>query len=211
MMWVFYLISMPLTLGMVLLTLKYFAGPYVPRYVLFTVGYTWFCSLSIIILVPADIWTVCQPKRVGGLGVRRLVTFNQALLGKWLWHFALEPYRLWQHVVASKYGLGKGGWVSGSVTCTYGCGLWKGIWLGWVEFWKWIRFKVGEGSRVRFWKDLWCGELVLATRFPLIFNIALDQDALVASYLDGGGVVVWNIQWWLGFSLEKCLGSGDSD
>lgn len=57
-MWVFYLISLPLTLGMVLMTLRYFAGPEVPRYVLFTVGYTWFCSLSIIILVPADIWTV---------------------------------------------------------------------------------------------------------------------------------------------------------
>jgi hypothetical protein len=38
--------------------LRYFAGPDVPRYVLFTVGYTWFCSLSIIILVPADIWAV---------------------------------------------------------------------------------------------------------------------------------------------------------
>lgn len=57
-MWVFYLISLPLTIGMVLITLKYFAGPDVPRYVLLTVGYTWFCSLSIIILVPADIWTV---------------------------------------------------------------------------------------------------------------------------------------------------------
>lgn len=57
-MWVFYLISLPLTLGMVVLTLKYFAGPDVPRYVFFTVGYTWFCSLSIIIIVPADIWTV---------------------------------------------------------------------------------------------------------------------------------------------------------
>ncbi|XP_048232649.1 LMBR1 domain-containing protein 2 homolog A isoform X2 [Ricinus communis] len=56
-MWVFYLISLPLTLGMVLLTLRYFSGPEVPRYVLFTVGYTWFCSLSIIILVPADIYT----------------------------------------------------------------------------------------------------------------------------------------------------------
>ncbi|XP_021897450.1 LMBR1 domain-containing protein 2 homolog A, partial [Carica papaya] len=56
-MWVFYMISLPLTLGMVLFTLRYFAGPDVPRYVLFTVGYTWFCSLSIIILVPADIWT----------------------------------------------------------------------------------------------------------------------------------------------------------
>ncbi|XP_047333996.1 LMBR1 domain-containing protein 2 homolog A-like [Impatiens glandulifera] len=56
-MWVFYLISLPLTLGMVFCTLKYFAGPDVPKYVLVTVGYTWFCSLSIIILVPADIWT----------------------------------------------------------------------------------------------------------------------------------------------------------
>ncbi|KAK4563933.1 hypothetical protein RGQ29_006143 [Quercus rubra] len=56
-MWVFYLLSLPLTMGMVVMTLKYFAGPHVPTYVLFTVGYTWFCSLSLIILVPADIWT----------------------------------------------------------------------------------------------------------------------------------------------------------
>uniref|UniRef100_A0A2P2M4P6 LMBR1 domain-containing protein 2 homolog A n=5 Tax=Rhizophora mucronata TaxID=61149 RepID=A0A2P2M4P6_RHIMU len=56
-MWVFYLISLPLTLGMVILTLRYFSGPEVPRYVLFTVGYTWFSSLAVIILVPADIWT----------------------------------------------------------------------------------------------------------------------------------------------------------
>jgi hypothetical protein len=57
-MWVFYLISLPLTLGMVVVTLRYFAGPAVPRYVVVTVGYAWFCSLSIIILVPADIWQV---------------------------------------------------------------------------------------------------------------------------------------------------------
>lgn len=57
-MWVFYLLSLPLTLGMVTVTLRYFAGPDVPRYVLLTVGYTWFCSVAIIILVPADIWTV---------------------------------------------------------------------------------------------------------------------------------------------------------
>nr|GMC83523.1 LMBR1 domain-containing protein 2 homolog A-like isoform X1 [Ipomoea batatas] len=56
-MWVFYMISLPLTIGMVGLTLWYFAGPDVPRYVRCTVGYAWFCSLSIIILVPADIWT----------------------------------------------------------------------------------------------------------------------------------------------------------
>ncbi|XP_044469949.1 LMBR1 domain-containing protein 2 homolog A-like isoform X1 [Mangifera indica] len=68
-MWVFYVISLPLTLGMVILTLRYFAGPEVPRYVLFTVGYAWFCSLSIIILVPADIWaTVSHPPDFIGNG-----------------------------------------------------------------------------------------------------------------------------------------------
>ncbi|KAG7535559.1 LMBR1-like membrane protein [Arabidopsis thaliana x Arabidopsis arenosa] len=56
-MWVFYLISLPLTLGLVVFTLRYFAGPEIPRYVLITVAYTWFCSVSVIILAPADIWT----------------------------------------------------------------------------------------------------------------------------------------------------------
>ncbi|XP_021834734.1 LMBR1 domain-containing protein 2 homolog A-like [Prunus avium] len=66
-MWVFYLISLPLTLGMVLFTLKYFAGPEVPRYVMLTVGYTWFCSLSIIVIVPADIWTTINHIENGGI------------------------------------------------------------------------------------------------------------------------------------------------
>ncbi|KAG6519151.1 hypothetical protein ZIOFF_022640 [Zingiber officinale] len=66
-MWVFYLISLPLTLGMVTVTLRYFAGPDVPRYVVLTVGYAWFCSLSIIILVPADIWTTIIGHYNGGI------------------------------------------------------------------------------------------------------------------------------------------------
>ncbi|KAG9140674.1 hypothetical protein Leryth_006865 [Lithospermum erythrorhizon] len=48
-------------MGMVGLTLWYFAGPDVPRYVRLTVGYTWFSSISIVMLVPADIWTVLYP------------------------------------------------------------------------------------------------------------------------------------------------------
>ncbi|XP_078429698.1 LMBR1-like membrane protein [Wolffia australiana] len=65
---VFYFISLPLTLGMVAVTLRYFAGPDVPRYVLVSVGYAWFCSLSIIILVPADIWTTIIGGEQGGIG-----------------------------------------------------------------------------------------------------------------------------------------------
>ncbi|XP_024534652.1 LMBR1 domain-containing protein 2 homolog isoform X2 [Selaginella moellendorffii] len=56
-MWVFYTFALPTTLALVGGTLRYFSAPSVPTYVLITVGYAWFCSLSIIILVPADIWT----------------------------------------------------------------------------------------------------------------------------------------------------------
>ncbi|KAI3752886.1 hypothetical protein L2E82_24926 [Cichorium intybus] len=54
-------------MGMVMFTLRYFAGPDVPRHILFTVGYTWFCSLSFIILVPADIWTAMIDHDKGGI------------------------------------------------------------------------------------------------------------------------------------------------
>ncbi|KAI3497439.1 hypothetical protein L1887_40040 [Cichorium endivia] len=66
-MWAFYLISLPLTMGMVMMTIRYFAGPDIPRYVIFTVGYTWFCSLSFIVLVPADIWAAMSDQAKGGI------------------------------------------------------------------------------------------------------------------------------------------------
>ena len=40
----------------------------------------------------------------GGLGIRKLTTFNKALLGKWLWRFGIEENRLWRRVVTLKFG-----------------------------------------------------------------------------------------------------------
>ena len=45
-----------------------------------------------------------MPMANGGLGIRKLTTFNKALLGKWLWRFGTEESRLWRRVVASKFG-----------------------------------------------------------------------------------------------------------
>ena len=52
---------------------------------------------------------VCAPIANGGLGIRKLTSFNKVLLGKWLWRFGVEENRLWKHVVALKFGEEKGG------------------------------------------------------------------------------------------------------
>ena len=53
---------------------------------------------------------VCEPIVNSDLGMRKLTTFNKALLGKWLWRFGKEENRLWKRVVASKFGEEWGGW-----------------------------------------------------------------------------------------------------
>ena len=37
---------------------------------------------------------VCAFLENGGLGVKKLTTFNKVLLGKWLWQFGVEEIRL---------------------------------------------------------------------------------------------------------------------
>ena len=66
---------------------------------------------------------VCKPMQVGGLGIRRLRSFNFALLGKWFWRYVLETNALWRWVIVVKYGNVWGGWCMKNVTSAYGVSL----------------------------------------------------------------------------------------
>jgi hypothetical protein len=46
---------------------------------------------------------VCSPIDEGGLGIRNVRRFNQALLDKWLWCFAHEEGAWWRSVLMAKY------------------------------------------------------------------------------------------------------------
>ena len=70
---------------------------------------------------------MCSPLKSGGLGVRNLRKFNQALLGKWLWRYGIETNHLWRWVIKIKYGNIWGGWCTKEVTIAYGISLWRAI------------------------------------------------------------------------------------
>jgi hypothetical protein len=123
---------------------------------------------------------VCTPISKGGLGIRSLVLFNRALLGNWLWRFGMERDAWWRVVVGSKFGSLWGGWCSREFAGAFGVGLWKYIRKGWETFSRFLRYEVGDGSRTRFWHDLWCGDTVLKEVFPDLYGIARVKDALVA-------------------------------
>ncbi len=46
-----------------------------------------------------------------------------------------------------------------------------------------VRYDVGEGTRVSFWSDRWCGELPLKDMFPELYRCMEDKDVLVSSIL----------------------------
>jgi hypothetical protein len=89
---------------------------------------------------------VCMTTEMGGLGVRNLIQFNQALLGKWLWRFANEGEAWWRKFVEMKYDIMRGDWCSKEVGGSYGVGVWKCIRRAWDIFKQHVRFEVGNGS-----------------------------------------------------------------
>ena len=108
---------------------------------------------------------VCLLCQLGGLGIRKLTPFNQALLGKWLWRYDHETSHLWRRVIAMKYGEGKGGWCIRACSRAHGFGLWQSISEGWETFAKHFSFVVGDGSCILFWHDKWIGDVPLKTLY----------------------------------------------
>jgi hypothetical protein len=93
-----------------------------------------------------------------------------------------------------KYGSIRGGWRSCDITESHGVGLWKFICMGWPHFKRHFRFDPGIGSKISFWKDVWCGESSLKDLFPGLFSIASFREASVADNVErSNGVVQWNI------------------
>lgn len=57
--------------------------------------------------------------------------------------------------------------------------------------------KVGDGSRVKFWKDKWCVNVCLEKEFPVLFRLVVDKEASFRSMYekkDGSSNWIFNFQ-----------------
>jgi hypothetical protein len=53
---------------------------------------------------------------------------------------------------------------------------------------------VEDCSKIRFWYDLWCGDLAIKEAFPVLFGIACTKDASVLAHVEFlGGAIQWNV------------------
>ena len=116
--------------------------------------------------------------------MRSLSKMNKALLCNWCWRFANERDSLWRLDISTKFGEEDGGWNTSDIRGGYDTSLWKDIRKEWLTFSQDSISSLGNGRRLRFWKDPWCGEIALCNVFPTLFNLVVHKDASVAD--------VWN-------------------
>ena len=70
-------------------------------------------------------------------------------------------------------------------------GLWKVLrkWGHLVS--KTFSFAVGDGKRIKFWKDRWCGDSSLNIVFPSLFTLASVKEAWMGDSVKEA-CVCWN-------------------
>ena len=85
--------------------------------------------------------------------------------------------------------------ILGSFSGPYGVSLWKNIRRGWHSLSWFIMYEIGDGSKVQFWLDCWCGTSSLAVRYPELYRISCSKEASVADLMRySNGVLHWEVQ-----------------
>ncbi|GJT12155.1 retrovirus-related pol polyprotein from transposon TNT 1-94 [Tanacetum coccineum] len=139
----------------------------------------------------------------GGLGVGSLNAFNKALLLKWRWHLFNYPNALWVQVIKAFHGKESSIDLGGCQTS----GVWAKI-VGTINHLhssgivplSSIRFKVGDGSSIRLWKDTWLGDEPLYIRYNILFHLDNNKDCFIRQCILNGS---WDWDWSRPITMSK--------
>ncbi|KAK1261940.1 putative ribonuclease H protein [Acorus gramineus] len=107
---------------------------------------------------------------------------NSSLLCKWLWRWLNFPSLQWCKVIRERYFGEDGGSQRLLTVSSRMSRIWVGILEGKMEFMEAIRWELGAGDNIDFWKDTWLGDSSLAVRFPSIHRIALISGGVASEF-----------------------------
>ena len=129
--------------------------------------------------------TICSPISEGGLGIRNVRKFNQALLGKWLWRYAHEEEAWWKSVLVAKYGSMWGGWRSCVINKAHGIGfgsifVWGGTILRGI-----LDLTLGLALRLGFKRMFGVGRALSKTLFRVCLTLPVSRRRLLR--------IMWNV------------------
>ncbi|KAL6140994.1 hypothetical protein ACLB2K_059286 [Fragaria x ananassa] len=131
--------------------------------------------------------SVCQPKQLGGLGIKKTADMNQAMLAKISWRMFQDDKGLWAEIFSEKY-LRHGSMFDYNYKLNSECSsTWRGIIHGAELIRKNLKWRVGNGQTVKFWFDCWF------TSEPLIHHAlpsaSFDENVSISFFF-------WNNDGW---------------
>ncbi|XP_050232953.1 uncharacterized protein LOC126681456 [Mercurialis annua] len=140
--------------------------------------------------------TVCLPTRYGGLNIPSLHLKNQSLLLKWVWKLiSCDKQSMWFLVVRDSSRLNSWHDIISTNNKSLST-MWRGIRKIcannsdiWNLFCDNVRYKVGNGEDIKFWKDIWFEGQVLPLfkSHSQLYNLSLNQDDYLNILADNEG------------------------
>ncbi|GKC08938.1 RNA-directed DNA polymerase, eukaryota, reverse transcriptase zinc-binding domain protein [Tanacetum coccineum] len=131
--------------------------------------------------------SVLTPKDKGGLGVSSLYALNRALMLKWVWKFHCHSSSLWTRVMKAIHG--EDGKI-GKIFKARNNSCWLNIVneitvlnLKGINFFDFMRLKLGNGNNISFWNDKWIGDNTLQNLFPRIYALENNKQVSISMKL----------------------------
>jgi hypothetical protein len=98
---------------------------------------------------------VTMKQEYGGLGVLDLRELNLCLLGSWVRRYTQDSGKIWKMLVDYKYNIKNHNLFTYRETGV--SNFWKGVLWATQVTKMWYRWKLGVGTRIHFWEDVWIG------------------------------------------------------
>jgi hypothetical protein len=129
---------------------------------------------------------VTMKKEYGGLGVPDLRELNLCLLGLWIRRYSQDSDKIWKLLIDYKYNTRN----PNLFTCRENgvSNFWKGVlWVARVVKMGY-RWKLGNGTKVRFWEYVWIGTSSLAIQYWELYCLINEHNKSVSEIWDGGNL-----------------------